>query len=259
MSEDNYKGMADVIPQWDEFKNKLNKAIGVGIGRYVRGPGNPGVVFNPFRGLTEPATSYGTANYRGIGGMGQRLRLTEDENSPPMKALKTAVTKNPLLRTMETRVETPGRPGGDLPAGATGSMFWTENGPVVRLAPIVSPTTDPGMVAIHEVVGHGSHGPVSGSTPELQQNTVRPRLEGMATGAEKGIYGPLGLALPSGYEPIYGNRSEYRSAQDLGEQVAQHLAETGEVVPREAVVGGLFQGKNPLPVKKGPVAMSGGS
>jgi hypothetical protein len=259
MSEDNYKGMADVIPQWDDFKKKLNKAIGVGIGRYVLGRGKPGVVFNPFRGLSDPATSYSPKNYQGIGGMSQRLRLTEDENSPPMMALKTAVTKNPLLRTMETRVETPGRPGGALPAGATGSMSWTGNGPVVRLAPLVSPTTDPGMVAIHEIVGHGSHGRVSGSTPEIRQNIVVPRLEGMATGAEKGIYGPLGLALPSGYEPIYGNRPEYRSAQDLGEQVAQHLAETGEVVPREAVVDGLFRGKNPLPAGKAPVAGNGGS
>ena len=101
------------------------------------------------------------------------------------------------------------------------------------------------MTAVHEVVGHGSHGDMCGSTPELQQNTVVPRLEGLATGAEKGIYGPLGLALPSGYEPIYGNRSEYRSAQDLGERLAQHLAETGEVVPQEAVVGGLFRAKPP--------------
>ena len=138
-------------------------------------------------------------------------------------------------------------------------MAWTPKGPVVALAPLVSPTADPGMVAVHEVVGHGSHGPVYGSTPEIRQNTVVPRLEGMATGAEKVIYGPLGLALPSGYEKIYGNRSEYRSSQDLGGQVAQHLAETGEIVPREAVVGGLFQGKNPLLVKKAPVAMSGGS
>lgn len=259
MDEDNDKGMAGVIPQWDEFKKKLNKAIGTGIGRYVLGRGNPGVVFNPFQGLTEPATSYSPANYQGIGGMSQRLRLTEDENSPPMKALKTAVTKNPLLRTMETRVETPGGPGGALPAGTTGQMAWTPKGPVVTLAPLVSPTADPGMVAVHEVVGHGSHGRVSGSTPEIQQNTVKPRLEGLATGAEKGIYGPLGLALTSGYEPIYGNRPEYRSAQDLGGQVAQHLAETGEVVPREAVVDGLFRGKNPLPVGKAPVAGNGGS
>ena len=138
MSDDNYKGMADAISQWEGFKKKLNKAVGVGIGRYVLGPGNPGVVFNPFQGLTGPAKTYSPANYQGIGGMGQRLRLTEDENSPPMMALKTAVTKNPLLRAMETRVETPGKPGGVLPAGTAGSMAWTPKGPVVpwpRLSP----------------------------------------------------------------------------------------------------------------------------
>lgn len=253
------QSIADVLAQssqWEKVKAALNQAVGQGIGRWVLGPGNPDVVSNPLRALTAPGKSYSPANYQGIGNMGRRLRLTEDEASPPMTALKTAVTQNPLLKDVQVEV---GRRKG-APKNVTGSINWRQGQPpLINLSPVVSPTTDPGMVLVHEAVGHGSHGRVVGGTPEVDKELVAPRREGLATGAEKGIYGPLGLALPSGYEDVYGNRSDYKAAQEQGESLAQRVLQSGEVPPQGEVIGAMFQNKNSWPVKQATVATGRGS
>jgi len=230
---------------WELAKDALNRAVAEGTGKWATGPGHPSRLLNPFTGFLLPGKA-GEAPppqaYPAVNKMFQRLALTRDETSPPMRAIRTSVTKNPLLKDLEIGVEEPGAVPGGLPAGTTGAISWRpEKPPKIALAPKVSPFHDPGVVLTHEAVGHGSHGNIWGKTPELHEKEVVPRLEGLAVGAERGVYGPLGLALPSGYDERYGNLPEYRNARTIGELAARHILEKEQPANREKLLRYLFE------------------
>lgn len=251
---DESMNLASVASQWEKVKSGLYGAIVGGLGNWLGGRGAPNIVFNPFRALT-PGASYGPQNYEGVGKMGQRLRLAEDEGSLPMKVIRTAVEKNPLLGGVQVL---PGYLKGAESAG--GSITWgRQTGkPYIALAPRVSPNEDPLLTLTHEAVGHGSHGPIVGKTPEDDKDFVTPRREGFAVGVEKGIYEPLGLALPSAYDTEYKNRAEYRRAQELGRLLAGHVSKNGEIPPQAAVLYNLF-GNGQIPQSPPRAAKAGGS
>ena len=106
----------------------------------------------------------------------------------------------------------------------------------------MGPTTDPGLVATHEIVGHVSHGPVRAqSTDDLEKNIV-PKVEGLATGVEQGVYGEL--MPPTPYDRQYGTLESYQRSRALGEDLARYIRETGKVPPWTVVQRVLF-GRSP--------------
>jgi len=246
---------------WELAKEALNRAAAEGAAKWATGPGHPFRLLNPFTGFLLPGKA-GEApppqTYPGVEKMFQRLALTRDETSPPMRAIRTSVEKNPLLKDLEIAVEEPGAKPGGLPAGYSGAIFWRpEKPPKIALAPKVSPWHDPGVTLTHEAVGHGSHGDVRGGTPEIHERAVAPRLEGLATGVERGIYSLADLALPSGYDIQFGDRPEYRKAQTVGAAVARHYLQD-KVPSQEKVLDYLF--KKPVPGFRPPQKpMAGGS
>ena len=150
-----------------------------------------------------------------------------------MVAIRTAVEKNPLLKGVKV---IPGH-FAQTPTAKGGIAWRPGKEPVIALAPEVSPENDPTIVLTHEAVGHGSHGHVAGKTRDDQERFVTPRLEGVATGATKGIYGDLDL--PTGYEAMYGNDPAYREAQEVGAQLGR-LATKKEVPAQSEVLRAVF-------------------
>lgn len=237
------------MSKWDEIKKAIHAATVKGLGGWLTGAGDPLKLFNPFLPFRAPGPGniYSPERYKGIGAMGQRLRLIEDEGSAPMVSLRQAAQQNPLIQQSRIKVA-------DLPSGAAGSInFADPRSPEITLAPIIDKDVDPGLVATHEIVGHGSHGPVgwrAGDQADFE-GVIRPQAEGTATGFERGIYGKLAPASP--YDWRYQENEEYRRARALGESLAQHIAKTGRV-PHWAAVQSMIFGRPPGTPKPKPEA-----
>jgi len=238
--------LADAARKWLEIRDSIYRATAQGLGKWLAGAGDPAKILNPFSSLAAAAAlgqNDGPGRLKGVGKMAGRLRLTEDEKSKPMASLHAAAMQNPLIQQSTVKVE-------DLPPGATGRIRYPAPGrPEISLAPVVSPSTDPGVVATHEIAGHGSHGPVGGRAKDQQEEerVIGPKAEGTAEGVVKGLYGTL--APPSAYDQIYGEEENYWRAKGLGRSLAQHIATTGHVPPWQKVQDVIF-GKAPAPKPK---------
>ncbi len=223
------------MTKWDEIKKAIYEATSKGLGRWLSGPGDPRRLLNPFLPLSGPGPGqiYGPERTRGVGAMGKRLRLIEDETSVPMRSLAEVSRQNPLIQQSRISVA-------DLP-GATGKISYRDpERPEITLAPVLDPSSDPGLTAVHEIVGHGSHGPVAWrATDQMEmEQRIRPQAEGTATGVERGVYREL--APVSTYDVDYRTSDYYGRAKALGESLAQHITKTGHVPHWTTVQGQIF-------------------
>lgn len=239
--------LPDVARKWLEIRDAIHQATAQGVGRWISGPGNPKRILNPFLGLggPGPGQTYGPGRLRGVGAMGGRLRITENEGSAPMISLREVARQNPLIQKGTIKVE-------DLPPGVSGQISYRDPlRPAITIAPVVSPYTDPGATAVHEIAGHGGHGPVGWRAKDEveHERDIRPQAEGTAEGAVKGLYGDL--APPSAYDQIYGDQEHYQRAKALGESLAQHIGKTGKVPPWQVVQNVIF-GRPPATAEPKP-------
>lgn len=243
MAEDGLQpNLADAARRWLEIRAAIYQATAKGLGRWLGGAGDPAKILNPFSSLAAAAQNAGPGRLRGVGKMGGRLKIIEDEASRPMTSLHAAAVQNPLIQQGTVKVE-------DLPPGATGRISYPAPGRAeISLAPIVSPTTDPGVVATHEIAGHG-HGPVGWRAKDQQEEerVIGPKAEGTAEGVVKGLYGAL--APPSAYDQIYGEEENYWRAKGQGKYLAHYITTTGNVPPWQKVQDVIF-GKAPAPKPK---------
>lgn len=231
---------------WNIIREAIIAATHQGIGGFLDRNRD---LFNPFVALTShtPGATYGTRAYKGIGDMGRRLRLIEDEDSVPMKSLRAAAEQNPLIQGATVKV---GTPGVDLPRNVAGRINWKNPmAPEITIGGVLDRGIDPGLIATHEIVGHGSAGPIGGRDREEFERRIRPQAEGGATGVERGIYGKL--APRSWYDRIYGEEDSYRRAQAIGEHLGQHIAKTGRIPAWQAVQNAIF-GAPPPPREPTP-------
>ncbi len=243
--------LPDVAQKWLEIRDAIHQATARGVGRWLSGPGNPTRILNPFLGLRGPGPgqTYGPGRLRGVGAMGGRLRITENEGSKPMVSLRAIAEKNPLIQKSTVKVA-------DLPPGVTGQIGYPAPlRPQITLAPIVNPYSDPGATAAHEL-GHGGHGPVGWRAKDQteEERVIGPQAEGMGEGMVRGLYGAL--APPSTYDRIYGDQEHYQRAKALGESLARYIAETGRVPNWKTVQRVIFGRPRaaPEPKPETPVA-----
>ena len=98
--------LADIARKWQEIKGAIHEATARGLGRWLAGPGDPAKILNPVLGLTGPGPGkvYGPGRLAGVGNMGQRLRIIEDEGSRPMASLQEVARQNPLIQQSNVRV-----------------------------------------------------------------------------------------------------------------------------------------------------------
>jgi hypothetical protein len=183
---------------WEIIREAVITATHQGVGVFLDKNRN---LFNPFVALTShtPGATYGTRAYKGIGDMGRRLRLIEDDDSVPMKSLRAAAEQNPLIQKSTVKV---GTPGVDLPRNVAGMISWKNPmAPEITIGGVLDRDIDPGLIATHEIVGHGSEGPIHWRAQDKEEleRRIRPQAEGGATGVEHGIYGELAPKSP--YDP----------------------------------------------------------
>jgi len=234
--------------QWDIIRAAIIAATHQGLGGFLD---KNRELFNPFVTLTShtPGATYGTRAYKGIGDMGRRLRLIEDEGSAPMRSLKAAAEQNPLIQKSTVKV---GTPGVDLPRGVAGKINWRDPlRPDIVIGGVLDRDIDPGLIATHEIVGHGSAGPIGWRAQDRQEfeKRLRPQGEGEATGVEKGIYGELAPRSP--YDRIYGGNDHYERARAIGEYLGRHIAKTGRIPAWQAVQNAIL-GAPPPPREPNP-------
>lgn len=239
--------LPDVARKWLEIRDAIHQATAQGVGRWISGPGNPKRILNPFLGLggPGPGQTYGPGRLRGVGAMGGRLRITENEGSAPMISLREIARQNPLIQQSTVKVE-------DLPPGVSGQINYQDPlRPKITLAPVVSPYTDPGATAIHEIHGHAMHGPVGWRAKDQAEHegVIRPQAEGMAEGVVKNLYGAL--APPSAYDQIYSGDQNYQRAKARGELLPQYIAKTGKVPSWQVVQSAIF-GRPPATAEPKP-------
>ncbi len=235
---------------WNIIREAIIAATHQGIGGFLDRNRD---LFNPFLALTShtPGATYGTRAYKGIGDMGRRLRLIENEESVPMRSLRAVAEQNPLIQNATVKV---GTPGVDLPRNVAGKINWKNPmAPEITIGGVLDRGIDPGLVATHEIVGHGAAGPIGWRAQDREEleRRIRPQAEGGATGVERGIYGKL--APRSGYDRIYGKEDSYKRAQAIGDYLGQHIAKTGRVPEWQKVQHAIF-GAAPPPSEPQPTA-----
>lgn len=247
--------LPDIARKWLSIRDAIHQATAQGLGRWLAGPGNPTKILNPFLPLTGPGPgkNYGPGRYRGIGDMGRRLRISEDEGSRPMVSLQEIARQNPLIQESTIKVE-------DLPPGVSGKINYRDPlRPQITLAPVVNPYTDPGLTAVHEIGGHGSHGPIRWRAKDQAEHerVIRPQAEGFSEGVVQNLYG--NLTPPSAYDQIYRGDKNYKIAKAWGELLPQYIAKTGKVPPWQVVQNVIFGRPRaaPEPKPETPVAKEG--
>lgn len=239
-----------VIPVQETYIDKVNKALSnayvEGLHGWLSGAGAPGKVFGPFAGFGGPGQSFSSENYKGIDSMGKRLAMYDDPNSLGNQILK-ATASNPFLQGSQVTA--------NKDPNSLGEIKWRPEGPSINIKPELSKTADPLSIILHELAGHGSLGPIGGTSKESDKYVSAPREEGFAIGVERGIYGPH--ALFTEYDKEYINQPNYKRGIELGKTMADYYKKNGKLPTQQELFEMLFKDvKGDVRVKK-PEEMGG--
>lgn len=170
-----------------------------------------------------------------------RLRATDNPNSPQMQALKLMTNNLPSLGDPYV-----GQPQNRGAQTVGGRLTFDEAGRGnIMLAPIVNPRNDPGIALAHETA-HKLGGNLT------LANTPDPTSEGFAMGFERGLYGDLAEPKHS-YDTLFGEHPAYQASKELGMNAARQVL-SGSMPDPEAVNRALRKilGQTPFDIYRKP-------